>query len=77
MWFHQHFNTGSEPARYFAVHYGYWRVVMKDLGPESMHVGDGHQIPYEDEDEDVLQTFLAELESHGTPPRPLAEWRKT
>jgi quercetin dioxygenase-like cupin family protein len=76
MWFHQHFNTGSEPARYFAVHYGYWRVVMKDLGPESMHVDDGHQIAYEDEEEDVLQTFLAELKANGASPRPLEEWRK-
>jgi quercetin dioxygenase-like cupin family protein len=76
MWFHQHFNSGTEPARYFAVHYGYWRVVVEDLGPESGHMETGNEIGYEDEDEDVLATFAAELAKNGTRPRPLAEWRK-
>jgi gentisate 1,2-dioxygenase len=77
MWYHQHFNTGKEPARYFAVHYGYWRVVLKDLGPESAHIEDGHQIAYEDEDDDVLEHFLSGLKKTGAEAKPLKDWRKT
>jgi quercetin dioxygenase-like cupin family protein len=76
MWFHQHFNTGTEPARYFAMHYGYWRVVMKDLGPENLHENAGNQIPYADEDEEVLDYFMQGLAENGTTARPLHEWRK-
>ena len=35
----------------------------------------GHQIEYEDEDDDVLETFVAELENNGAEPKPLHEWR--
>lgn len=77
MWFHQHFNSGSEPARYFAVHYGYWRVVMKDLGPEEIHTDSGNQIDYEQEDADVLEHFLTDLAKNGATPKPLETWRKT
>jgi len=76
MWFHQHFNVGTEPARYFAVHYGYWRIILEDMGPESGHAEAGHEIPYRREDADVLETFLAELSKHGTKPKPLTDWRK-
>jgi len=75
--FHQHFNTGAGPVRYYAVHYGYWRVVAEDLGPESEHAETGHQINFEDEDPDVLETFLAELAENGGTVRPLEEWRKS
>jgi quercetin dioxygenase-like cupin family protein len=76
MWFHQHFNTGTEPARYFAVHYGYWRVVVKDLGHESLHENAGNQIAYKDEDNEVLDFFLQGLKQQGATVRPLPEWRK-
>lgn len=76
IWFHQHFNTGAEPARYFAVHYGYWRVVMRDFGPEQVHVQLGHQIQYQDEDPVILETFERELKKKGLQPKSLAEWRK-
>jgi len=76
MWFHQHFNTGTTPARYFAMHYGYWRVVLKDLGPENLHENAGNQIAYGAEDADVLDFFLKGLEQNGAEPRPFAEWRK-
>ena len=77
MWFHQHFNSGSEPARYFAVHYGGWRVLIGELkdGDASTREG-GHQIEYEDEDSDILQTFLDELSEHGAEAKPIEEWRK-
>lgn len=77
MWFHQHFNTGAQPARYFAVHYGYWRVLMKDLGPESMHAEAGHQISYEDEDPDVLEIFTERLKRNSVAVKPLESWRKS
>ncbi|MGE3150669.1 MAG: hypothetical protein AB7K04_16565, partial [Pseudorhodoplanes sp.] len=75
MWFHQHFNTGKEPARYFAVHYGYWRVVMKDLGPEEIHRDTGDEIPYAKEDPDVLNWFLEGMKANGAEPKPLDQWR--
>ena len=76
MWFHQHFNSGPEPARYFAVHYGVWRVVVDYFGAADTSTREGgHQIEYEDEDEEVLETFRAELAKNGTEPRPLEEWR--
>ena len=78
MWFHQHFNSGTEPARYFAVHYGGWRVVVEDFSSEgdtSTRVG-GHQIEYEDEYSDILQTFVDELADHGTKPEPIEQWRQ-
>ena len=76
MWFHQHFNTGAEPSRYFAVHYGTWRVVVDYFGAAdtSTRTG-GHQIEYEDEDDDILETFVTELGKNGARPRPLQEWR--
>jgi gentisate 1,2-dioxygenase len=76
-WFHQHFNTGTEPARYFAVHYGYWRVLLKNLGPEKIHVETGVQIPYEEEDEDILALFLDGLARNDAAPKPLSEWRRS
>jgi hypothetical protein len=76
MWFHQHFNSGTEPARYFAIHYGYWRILTEDLGPESMHVELGNEIGYESEDGDVLEIFQSELARSGAEPKPLREWRK-
>lgn len=76
MWFHQHFNSGAEPARYFAIHYGYWRILTEDLGPESMHTELGNEIAYEGEDDDVLDIFRSELAKSGTQPKPLPEWRK-
>ena len=58
--FHQHFNTGAEPARYLALQKG-------DGG-----FGEGHapkQIEYEDEDREIHVAFEAELASHGAPCR--------
>jgi quercetin dioxygenase-like cupin family protein len=77
MWFHQHFNTGDKRARYFAVHYGDWRMVVQDFlhGDTSTRVG-GHQIEYDDEDSDVLDTFLVELSRRDREPVPLSQWRR-
>ncbi|MGE3870616.1 MAG: hypothetical protein AB7F51_14020 [Pseudorhodoplanes sp.] len=77
MWWHQHFNSGTEPARYFAVHFGYWRVVMKDLGPEEIQKDTGVEIPYEEEDPQVLQLFIDNMAKNGGKPQPLETWRKS
>ena len=76
MWFHQHFNSGPEPSRYFAVHYGSWRVVVDYFGmaDTSTKLG-GDQIDYVDEDADIMETFEAELAKNGGQMRPQQEWR--
>ncbi|MFQ5826593.1 MAG: cupin domain-containing protein, partial [Dehalococcoidia bacterium] len=71
-WFHQHFNTGKEPAKYLAVTWGSakfgvsWRLSMSKhvRSYESVKVG-GNQIDYEDEDPDVRQIFEEELAKEG------------
>jgi hypothetical protein len=42
-----------------------------------MHVDAGHQIAYEDEDEEVLEHFLAGLKVNGAESKPLQNWRKS
>jgi hypothetical protein len=69
-WFHQHFNTSGEPARYLAATWGgAGRWFMRSLGGGgrthqlcmlSTRKG-GNQIEYEDEDPLVGQMFDAEL----------------
>lgn len=77
-WFHQHFNTGGDPARYLAATWGgEGRWFSRSLGGggrthrlirTSTRVG-GNQIDYEDEDPIVGQTFEAELKKTGVPNR--------
>jgi len=60
-WFHQHFNAGSAPARYLALHsapsiLGYSERV-EDLARD--------QIEYEDEAPQIRETFQAELARRG------------
>jgi gentisate 1,2-dioxygenase len=76
MWFHQHFNSGTEPVRYFAVTYRYWRFVIKNLGMENGRLQPQHEIQYEQEDSDVLETFVSELAKRGLKPEPVDRWRK-
>lgn len=68
-WFHQHFNTGKEPARHLAVTGGGSRFA----GPRSEHdravyvsVRDnGWLINYEDEDPEIRKMFQEELRQKG------------
>lgn len=67
-WFHQHFNTGREPARYLALKASgsqkyaglgrEWRVA------ESVKAG-GDQIEYEDEEPEVRRMYEEELAKEG------------
>jgi quercetin dioxygenase-like cupin family protein len=66
-WYHQHFNTGPEPARHIAVHSGVDRAVTRKFGDiEDFAVmvsekDGGLLISYEDEDPEIRRQFEAEL----------------
>lgn len=66
-WFHQHFNTGTERARYLALKAPQSRIGVKNglpLSSISLKEG-GDQIDYEDEDPAVRELFVKELSAHG------------
>jgi mannose-6-phosphate isomerase-like protein (cupin superfamily) len=70
-WFHQHFNSGTEPARYLALRWGSQRystggVFSSDAlkADVSVKLG-GYQIEYEDESPYIHDTFESELAKHG------------
>ncbi|HYY88649.1 MAG TPA: ethanolamine ammonia lyase-activating protein [Chloroflexota bacterium] len=68
-WFHQHFNTGADPARYLAL-----KFAGRRYQPNAQYGGDradvsikqgGNQLEYEDEDQRVHDAFEAELRANG------------
>jgi quercetin dioxygenase-like cupin family protein len=69
-WFHQHFNTGAQPARYLALRMGGMRfrqAINSERGEGSavsLKLG-GWQIEYEDEDPEIHKMFEADLKAHG------------
>lgn len=70
-WFHQHFNTGDQPARYLALKF-IGKRYKQSIGNKGMDQGSsvslkegGWQIEYEDEDKAVHEMFEAEVRSHG------------
>ncbi|MQA93494.1 MAG: ethanolamine ammonia lyase-activating protein [Streptosporangiales bacterium] len=71
MWFHQHFNTGPEPARYLAFKHEGVAVRNAQGVPKawiSRRIG-GDQIDYADESAFVRDTFRKALADHGLEPR--------
>jgi oxalate decarboxylase/phosphoglucose isomerase-like protein (cupin superfamily) len=67
MWFHQHFNTGTTPARYLAFKHEGVAVRNAQGVPKawiSRREG-GDQIDYADERPAIRTTFAAELARHG------------
>ena len=71
MWFHQHFNTGTTPARYLAFKAEGVSIRNAQGVPKawiSRRVG-GHQIDYADELPFVRQTFADALSRVGLQPR--------
>lgn len=71
-WFHQHFNTGDEPARYLALRWNSQRYSMggaittSDGGGTDVDVKKGGwQIEYHDEDPEIHHTFEEELQRSG------------
>jgi len=81
MWFHQHFNTGSEPARYLPLRFGGIKYSMgKGFGDISKVDKDvkagGDQIEYSDEDPSIRKMFEDELAKSGTKSRMDPEFYK-
>jgi hypothetical protein len=71
MWFHQHFNTGTEPGRYLAFKHEVVSVRNAQGVPKawiSMRIG-GDQIDYADESAYVRETFREALAEHGMQPQ--------
>jgi len=71
MWFHQHFNTGREPARYLAFKHEVVSVRNAQGVPKawiSQRVG-GDQIDYADEAPIVRKLFADALAAEGLEPR--------
>ncbi|MFF3753250.1 ethanolamine ammonia lyase-activating protein [Streptomyces sp. NPDC002018] len=65
-WFHQHFNTGTTPARYLALRWGSKKYpLFKQFLIDRPTTQGGDQIEYQDEDPSVRATFEAELAEHG------------
>ena len=70
MWFHQHFNTGTTPARYLALKHEVVSIRNAQGVPKawiSRRIG-GDQIDYADEQPVVRKTFADELAKHGLAP---------
>jgi mannose-6-phosphate isomerase-like protein (cupin superfamily) len=70
MWFHQHFNSGAEPARYLAFKHEVVSIRNAQGVPKawiSMRVG-GDQIDYADESTVVRETFAKALAENGLVP---------
>ena len=71
MWFHQHFNTGTTPARYLAFKAEGVAVRNAQGVPKawiSRRVG-GHQIDYADESPVIRESFSAALARVGLSPK--------
>jgi quercetin dioxygenase-like cupin family protein len=69
-WFHQHFNTGKEPARYLAIHaersFKYVGLGKFYEADQNIKAG-GIQVDYEDEDPEIRRLFKEELARNGAP----------
>ncbi len=66
-WFHQHFNTGKEPARYLALRWGsrkFSTAPEEDKLARSVKLG-GDQIEYDDEDAEIYSLFKSECGKSG------------
>jgi len=75
-WFHQHFNTGKEPARQLAFRYTDYSgkyplgivVALNRAGVRVSTREGGTLIEYEDEDPQIRSDYMAELKARGVAP---------
>ena len=69
-WFHQHFNTGKEPARFIKLGSptgpGGSNVVFKMLADVDTQ-GPTYMINFRDEDPEIRERFEADLKRNGAP----------
>jgi hypothetical protein len=71
-WFHQHFNSGPEPARYLALRWGSRRYDMggaiktEEKTDVDVRLG-GAQIEYPNENPEIHRIFEEELARNGAP----------
>ena len=63
LWYHQHFNTGDEPARYLALHPS--SLVFSGRDSVFDPVLKMNNIQYPDEDPEIRATFQEELDERG------------
>jgi oxalate decarboxylase/phosphoglucose isomerase-like protein (cupin superfamily) len=71
MWFHQHFNTGTTPARYLAFKHEATSIRNEQGVPKawiSRRQG-GDQIDYVDEKPEIRKLFTEALAKHDLKPR--------
>jgi oxalate decarboxylase/phosphoglucose isomerase-like protein (cupin superfamily) len=71
MWFHQHFNSGTTPARYLALKHEVVSIRNAQGVPKawiSRRIG-GDQIDYADEAPFVRKMFADEMAKHGLQPK--------
>lgn len=65
-WFHQHFNTGREPARYLALRWGSSKFALGEgYQTDTDRRSGGDQIEYDDEDPEIQGIYRKELSRTG------------
>jgi mannose-6-phosphate isomerase-like protein (cupin superfamily) len=71
LWWHQHFNTGNEPARYLAIRWGgnKWKLAqyLDNQGVDKDVTQGGNQIEYEDQDPKIHRVYLERCAANGVP----------
>lgn len=69
MWWHQHFNTGPNPARYLAIRWGStkWKVTryLDHQGIDKNAKEGGNQIEYRDQDPRIHPQFVERCKENG------------
>jgi len=67
MWWHQHFNSGSDPARYVALRFGSRKHMInhKYQGTLTDRRLGGNQIEYDEQSPYIDELFSAECARHG------------
>jgi gentisate 1,2-dioxygenase len=65
-WFHEHFNTGREPARYIALKpWGFKYLVDERFKTDEDVKSGGDQIEYADQEPEVHRLFVEECRKRG------------